>query len=96
MAPDAEQRFGCAFGVPDGTELLAFQAVESAVRREKPESAIVAYNNSSGPIMNFDDVGFGHGSSFAGMPALLSGYDLCVCYVEISDRHRSPQRRSDG
>jgi hypothetical protein len=73
MPPDAaDQRFGGAFGVPGGTELLAFQAIEGAVRGEKPETALVACNDSGGPIMNFDDVGFGHGSSFAEMPALLS------------------------
>jgi hypothetical protein len=73
MAPDAdEQRFSCPFGVTGGPKLLPFQPIKRAIRGEKTESASVACNDSGGPMMNFDDVGLGHGCSFAGMPTLLS------------------------
>jgi hypothetical protein len=58
-----------------GAELAAFETVEHSLGREETDAAFVAYDDTGGAVIDFDDIGSGHGCSFAGMPALLSDND---------------------
>src|SRR4029453_16726322 len=95
--PAAQHRPGCALRLAGRAEIAAIETIESAIGGEEGEAALVACDDAGGAVMNFDDVGFGHGRSFAdnvGAPVacLISGF----CYGRISNRRRSPPRRSDG
>jgi hypothetical protein len=60
-------------------EIAAIEMIESAIGGEEGEAALVACDDTGGAVVNFDDVGFGHGCSFAdnvGAPVkcVISGF----------------------
>jgi hypothetical protein len=75
VAPGVEQRARRKLRITRGAELAAFETVEHSLGREETDAAFVAYNDTRGSAIDFDDVGSGHACSFAGMPALLSDND---------------------
>jgi hypothetical protein len=98
-APLVEQRSCCPLRIACRTKFATFEAVESAFGGEEVKSALVTCDDSGCPVPDFNDVGFGHACSFAEMPALPSDSwsgSIGLHYAGISDRLRSPQRRSGG
>ena len=72
VAPGIEQRARREFGISRGAKPTTFQTVERSLGGEEAEPALVAGDDACGAIIDFDNVGLGHGCAFAGMPALLS------------------------
>ena len=72
VALGIEQRARREFGISRGAELTTFQTVERSLGGEEAKAALVAGNDAGRAIIDFDNVGDGHGCAFAGMPALLS------------------------
>jgi hypothetical protein len=97
--PGVEQRPRRTLRIARGAKLATFETIENAFGGEEAETALVTRDDPGGPVSDFDDIGFGHACSFAGMPALLSDSWLGSVgwyYAGISNRLRSPLRRSDG
>jgi len=95
--PAAQYRLRRTFRLAGRAEIAAIETIESAIGGEEGEPALVACDDTGGTVVNFDDVGFGRDCSFAdnvGAPVAcsISGF----CYGRISNRRRSPPRRSDG
>src|SRR5215475_14325739 len=61
MTPLGEHGARRAFGVAGRTELATFETVEQAFGGEEAEAALIACDDAGGAVVNFDDVGFGHG-----------------------------------
>ena len=92
MTPAVEQRSRRALRVAHRAELATFEAVESAFGGEEAESALVTCDDPGCPIADFNDIGFGHACSFAGMPALLSdswpGLQVCTKMESVTGSGR--------
>ena len=90
-----QQRPRGSLGVARIGKRAAFQLIEVPVRGEEPVTALIPGDDSRGPVLYFDDVCFGHVSSFtgqAGAPVLLG-----QGYLELnrfSDRRRWLPRSS--
>ncbi len=85
MLSPGEQRACGALRVPGGAKFAAIEAVEGGFRGEEAETALVAGDDAGGAVVNFNDIGFGHGCSFAGRPALLSN---CGCVRSVAAAQR--------
>ena len=77
--PAAQYRLRRTFRLAGRAEIAAIETIENAIGGEEGEPAIVACDDSGGAVVNFDDVGFGHGCSFAdnvGAPVecMISGF----------------------
>jgi hypothetical protein len=91
VAPGIEQRTHRKLRIAGGAELAPFQTVERWLGREEAEAAFVACDDAGGAVMDFDDIGSGHGCSFAGMPALL--FDDTARFVTTRSATGSGRRR---
>ena len=77
--PAVQHRPRRAFRLAGRAEIAAIETIESAIGGEEGEPALVACDDTGGAVVNFDDVGFGHGCSFAdnaGAPVecVISGF----------------------
>jgi hypothetical protein len=74
----AEQCPRRTLGFPRGVEIATIEAIELPAGREKSEYApFFPRDDPCGSVVNFNDIGLGHGISFAEMPALLYADGLC-------------------
>src|SRR4029453_6323815 len=95
--PAAQPRPRRALPLTGCSEIAAIKTIENAIGGEEGEPALVACDDTGSAVVNFDYVGFGHRCSFAdnvGAPVqcLISG----LATGRISNRRRSPPRRSGG
>jgi hypothetical protein len=72
MTPRIEQRSRRALRIAHGAELATVEAVEGAFGGEEVEAALVTRDDAGRPIADFNNIGFGHARSFAGLSALPS------------------------
>jgi hypothetical protein len=75
MTAPPQHRSCGPLGVACIAEFTAIQAVETSVRRKEAVSPLIPGDDSCRPVVYFDDVSFGHVSSFAGK----AGAPVLVC-----------------
>jgi len=63
--PATQHQPGRALRLADRAEIAAIETIEGAIGGEEGEATLVACDDAGSAVVNFDDVGFGHGCSFA-------------------------------